>query len=203
MSKKAERPSPKYIVSQKQAMASLTALPLASSKVSQSEKKFLQLAIIGAVPFQYLTRQKDVKIFAILMQNMYYQLNKDKKPPTNHVTKVPKCYHDFLDVFSKEASKTISAHLQYNYVICLLGEKDHGQATLRAMLKKKLAFIKNFLEDNLKKNFIKVSHAPCSSPIILAVKPGGGIRFYIDYQKLNKLTKKNTYSIPLIAETLA
>lgn len=38
---------------------------------------------------------------------------------------------------------------------------------------------------------------------MLAVKPRGDICFCIDYWKLNKLTKKDAYLIPLIAETLA
>jgi hypothetical protein len=39
-------------------------------------------------------------------------------------------------------------------------------------------------------------------PILFIKKPGSGIRFCIDYRKLNTITKKNTYLIPLIKETL-
>ena len=123
------------------------------------------------------------------MQDIDYQLNKDEKPPTDPATKVPEYYHDFLDVFLKETSNTVSAHSKHNHVICLLGKKNHGQVVLRAMPKEKLAFVKKFLEDNLEKGFIEASNALCSSPIMLAVKPGGGIHFCMDYQKLNKLTK--------------
>ena len=136
------------------------------------------------------------------MRDIDYQLNKDKKPLTNPATKVSECYHNFLDVFLKEVSNTVSAYSKHDYMICLLGEKDHDQAALRAMPKKKLAFVKKFLKDNLKKNFIEASSAPCSSPIMLAVKPGGNIRFCMDYWKVNKLTKKDAYLILLIAETL-
>ena len=38
---------------------------------------------------------------------------------------------------------------------------------------------------------------------MLAAKPGGGIRFCINYKRLNELTKKDAYPIPLIEETLA
>ena len=65
-----------------------------------------------------------------------------------------------------------------------------------------LEFVKKFLEEHLKKIFIEASSAPCSSPILLAKKPGGGIRFYVDYWKLNKLTKKDAYPLPLIAKTI-
>ena len=66
-----------------------------------------------------------------------------------------------------------------------------------------LEFVKKFLEEHLKKGFIKASSAPCSSPILLAKKLGGGIRFCVDYWKLNELTKKDAYPLPLIAETIA
>lgn len=205
VSKLAEEPPPKYVVPQRR----LTASPTASSStpvpsdVSKPEEKPLQLAMIGAAPFAYLAKQKDVEIFAISMRDIEYQLNKDERPPTDPATKVPECYHEFLDVFSKEASNTVSAHSKHDHVIRLLSEKDHGQAALRAMPKEKLVFVKKFLEDNLKKGFIEASSAPCSSPIMLAVKSGGGIRFCVDYRKLNELTKKDAYPIPLIAETLA
>ena len=137
------------------------------------------------------------------MQDINYQLDKDKRPFTDPATRVPECYHNFLDVFSKEASNTVSAHLKHNHVIRLLSEKDHGQTALRPMSNEKLVFVKKFLEDNLKKGFIEASSVSCSLSIMLTVKPRSGIHFCVDYQKLNKLTKKDAYLIPLIAETLA
>ena len=38
---------------------------------------------------------------------------------------------------------------------------------------------------------------------MLAVKLGKGIRFCVDYRRLNELTKKDAYPILLIEETLA
>jgi Reverse transcriptase (RNA-dependent DNA polymerase) len=34
-------------------------------------------------------------------------------------------------------------------------------------------------------------------------KPGGGLRFYVNYRKLNVITQKNRYPLPLIKEILA
>ena len=159
--------------------------------------------MIGAAPFYYLAKQKGMKIFAISMQDIDYQLNKDKKPLIDPAIKVSKCYHNFLNIFSKEAFNTMSVHLKHNHMICLLSEKNHGQAALRAIPKEKLAFVKKFLENNLKKCFIETSNASCFSLIILAMKPGDGIWFCVNYRKLNKLTKKDAYSIPLITKILA
>ena len=159
--------------------------------------------MVRAALFQYLTKQKSVEIFGISMRDLEYQLNKAEKPTTDPATVVPECYHKFLDVFLKEALDKVSLHSKYDYKIELVNRgKDHGQAALCGMSKPQLEFVKNFLEENLKKGFIEASRAPCSSPILLAKKPGRGIRFCMDYRRLNKLTKKDAYPIPLIAETL-
>ena len=35
------------------------------------------------------------------------------------------------------------------------------------------------------------SSSPFTSPILFVAKPNSGLRFYIDYYKLNSLTKKD------------
>ena len=57
--------------------------------------------------------------------------------------------------------------------------------------------------DNLVKGFIEPSQAPFASPILFAKKPNGGLRFCIDYCKLNNITRKDRYPLPLLDETLA
>ena len=117
---------------------------------------------------------------------------------------VPEEYHKFLDVFSKEALDTLSEHSKYNHRIQFLkGYKDYSNSFLQAMSEPKLQFVKKFLEENLKKRFIKASNASYSLSIMPAAKPGGGVRFYVDYRRLNKLTVKDAYLIPLIKEILA
>ena len=169
-------------------------------EISNLEEKLIQLAIIDAAPLQYLARQKSVKVFIISMQDIKYQLSKNRKTPLNSVLERN---YDFLNVFLKKASNTVSAHSKHNHVIRLLDKKNHSQAALHGMSNPQLDFVKKFLKKNLEKGFIKVNSAFCSLPILLAKKPGSDIRFCIDYQKLNKLAKKDTYPILLITEILA
>ena len=176
--------------------------------VERADSKPLNLAFIGGAPFVHLVKSKNqkAKIFAISMRDIEYQLNKRTKPPTNPKTVVPAEYHDFLDVFSKDISDTLRPYGKYDHKIELLKDKDLsdlGHSALRGMSVPQLKFVKKFLEENLKKGFIEASSALCSSPILLTKKPGGGIRFCVDYRKLNSLTKKDAYPLPLIAETIA
>ena len=176
-------------------------------RASENDKP-LNLAFIGGAPFMHLAKSKKqkAKISAISMPDIEYQLNKATKPLTNPKTVVPEKYHDFLDVFSKDISDTLRPYRKYDHKIELLKDKDLsdlGHSALRGMSVPQLEFVKKFLEEHLKKGFIEASSAPCSSPILLAKKPGGKIRFCVDYRKLNSLTKKNAYPLSLIAETIA
>jgi transposase InsO family protein len=47
-----------------------------------------------------------------------------------------------------------------------------------------------------------VSNSPAAAPVLFVRKPGGGLRFCVDYRGLNKITRKDRYPLPLIYETL-
>ena len=183
---------------------------LSVERASGNDKP-LNLALIGRAPFMRLAKSRKpehrAEIFAISMQDIKYQLSKGMKPPTNPKTVVSSEYHEFLDVFSKEVSDTLRPYGKYDHKIELLKDKDLtsdlGHSALRGISTPQLKFVKKFLEEHLKKGLIEASSAPCSSPILLAKKPGGRIRFCVDYWKLNELTKKDAYPLPLIAETMA
>jgi hypothetical protein len=71
------------------------------------------------------------------------------------------------------------------------------------MSKDKLLVLRKFLDENLAKGFIRISVSPAVSLVLFAKKPGGGLRFCIDYRALNTITIKNYYPLPLIQEILA
>ena len=174
VSKLADKEGEKYMVSAKRILKPVT-VPKPKVELAD-ETKPINLAFIGGAPFTYLAKQKDVEIFAISMRDIEYQLEKATKTPTDPKTMVPEEYHEFLDVFSKEASDTLSEHSKYDHRIRFLkGYKNHGNSSLRAMSEPKLQFVKKFVKEHLKKGFIKASSAPCLSPIMLAVKLGGGV----------------------------
>ena len=176
-------------------------------RASKNDKP-LNLAFIGGALSMHLAKSKKqkAKISAILMRDIEYQLNKTTKSLTNPKTVISEEYHDFLDVFSKDISDTLRPYGKYDHRIELLKDKDLGNlghSAFRGMSVPQLEFVKNFLEEHLKKRFIEASSASCSSPILLAKKPKRGIRFCVDYRKLNLLTKKDAYPLPLIVETMA
>ena len=60
----------------------------------------------------------------------------------------------------------------------------------------------HYLDENLSKGFIRVSHSESAAPVLFVKKPEGGLYFCVDYRGLNAVTVKNWYPLPLISETL-
>jgi len=59
------------------------------------------------------------------------------------------------------------------------------------MLKDKLLVVKKYINEHLNKGFIRSSMLLAAAPILLAKKPGGGIRFCVNYRGLNAIMIKN------------
>jgi hypothetical protein len=58
------------------------------------------------------------------------------------------------------------------------------------------------LTSYLERGFICVSRSSAAAPVLFAKKPGGGLRFCVDYRALNAITHNDRYPLPLIHETL-
>ena len=54
-----------------------------------------------------------------------------------------------------------------------------------------LKTLKEYLVDNLYKNFITPSQSPFAAPVLFIKKKDGSLRLYIDFRKLNMLTRKD------------
>ena len=70
------------------------------------------------------------------------------------------------------------------------------------MSRDELIELDRYLKENLSKGFIRASTSSAASPVLFVKKPGGGLRFCVDYRGLNAITVKNRYPLPLISETL-
>ena len=70
------------------------------------------------------------------------------------------------------------------------------------MSKDELLVLRKTLIDLLDKGFIRISYSPAATPVLFVRKPGGGLRFYINYRTLNRITRKDRYPLLLIYDTL-
>jgi len=111
-------------------------------------------------------------------------------------------YHDFLDVFSRELTNTLSERRLYDHKIQLQKSKTSIFESLYDMSQDELRVLKKYLKNNLIKDFIQVSSSFAISLILFVKKSSEELRFCVNYQDLNIMTVKNRYSLFLIQETL-
>ncbi|MCG8078877.1 MAG: DDE-type integrase/transposase/recombinase [Candidatus Thiodiazotropha taylori] len=63
--------------------------------------------------------------------------------------------------------------------------------------------IDNAIDEKKKKKIIERSKSPWSFPVVIVDKKDGSKRFCVDFRALNKVTKANSYPLPLIDDILA
>ena len=61
-------------------------------------------------------------------------------------------------------------------------------------------YIKTEIEKMMENGIIRPSNSPWSSPIVLVIKKDGKLRFCVNYQKLDEMTRKDAYPLPNIEE---
>jgi hypothetical protein len=70
------------------------------------------------------------------------------------------------------------------------------------LLKNELKVLKNYLNENLEKEYIQRSINLVNAPILFVFKKNGGFRLYVNYRGLNKITIKNRHPFFLIRKIL-
>ena len=70
------------------------------------------------------------------------------------------------------------------------------------MSKSKLATLRDYIKINLIFNFIQRSSNSIGAPILFIKKKDNTLYLIINYKKLNFITIKNHYSLPLISDIL-
>ena len=165
--------------------------------------------MISGNGFLLNTRQQGIELFSISIDGLDRMI-KDRtqeQVPDSALEpleqRVPQFLHYCLDFFSKEKLDTLPPHRSIDHKIKLTEENTLGFCHLNKHSLAELTSIRDYLTDNLAKGFIVPSKAPFASLVLFVRKADRSLRFCVDYQKLNALTKKNRYPLPLIDETLA
>ena len=105
----------------------------------------------------------------------------EDKQPINPRTILPKHYHNLLPSFDIAAANTLPPHRKCDHSIKLKPGTTPPYGPLYNMSVKELQVLRKFLKENLDKGFIRTSTSPAASPVLFAKKPGGRLRFCVDY----------------------
>ncbi|GFV07487.1 hypothetical protein TNCV_1738421 [Trichonephila clavipes] len=118
----------------------------------------------------------------------------------NDKSSAERLFQEFEDVFSRNSSDightTVTQHR--------IDTADHPPIKQHP---RRLPFAKQeevgtLLREMQENDIIEPSSSPWASPIVLVRKKDGSTRFCVDYRKLNDVTKKDSYPLPRIDDTL-
>ncbi|KAJ3529572.1 hypothetical protein NMY22_g8944 [Coprinellus aureogranulatus] len=112
-------------------------------------------------------------------------------------------YRQHAHVFFEKESKWLPKHQLWDHAIDFL---PNAPPTLRTkvypMSPNEQQELIRFLEENLQKGYIRPSKSPLASPMFFVKKKDGKLRFVQDYRKLNEITVKNRYPLPLVSDII-
>ena len=117
--------------------------------------------------------------------------------------KLPTHYHQHLPVFDHKRAETLPPHRDCDHRIELKPGTTPPYGPLYNKSIEELQVLRKYLNEQLEKGFIRASKSPAAAPVLFAKKPGGGLRFCVDYCGLNAITVKNRYFLPLLQENFA
>ena len=127
-------------------------------------------------------------------------LNKPKKVEKTIEELVPKEYHQYLKVFSKEESEKMPMRKPWNHAIELKNIFKPKKGRLIPLSYEEQEEVSAFIDDQLKKGYIQPSKSEQTSPVFFIPKKYRKKRMVQDYHYLNEHTVKNNYPLPLIVQ---
>jgi len=105
-------------------------------------------------------------------------------------------------VFSKESFDRLPDRKPWDHAIELKPGSEPYRSKIYPLSPNEQRKLDAFLEENLKSRRIRPSKSPMASPVFFVKKKDGSFRLVQDYRKLNEMTIKNSYPLPLISDII-
>ena len=140
-----------------------------------------------------------VEVYSLIVSEL---ADTDSTIVTKELDSIPTKYQDLHEVLNEKSSNELPSYGISDMKIEFKEGQEPKNTGLRPMSPIELEELQRYVEENLRKGWIRRSKSPISAPIVFAQKKDGSIRVCIDYQNLNKVTIKNRYPLPLIRELI-
>jgi len=105
-------------------------------------------------------------------------------------------------VFGKVESKRMLTRKIWDHAIDLKETFKPQKRKIYPLSKNERKEVQNFVEDQLRKGYIRLSKLPQMSPVFFVGKKDESKWMVMDYCNLNSQTIKNNYPLPLIMELI-
>jgi len=115
---------------------------------------------------------------------------------------VSKKFLKWRKVFGKVESERMLTRKIWDHAIDLKEIFKPQKENIYPQSKNEREEVQNFVEDQLRKGYIRPSKSLQTSPVFFIGKKDGSKQMVMDYRNLNSQTVKNNYPLPLITELI-
>ncbi len=115
---------------------------------------------------------------------------------------IPAHYLGHREVFEKETFDELPKRGPWDHTIELVPGAKPVDCKIYPLNRDEQMQLDAFLKENLDMGRIRSSKSPMASPFFFIKKKDGKLRPVQDYRKLNEMTIKNRYPLPLISELI-
>jgi RNase H-like domain found in reverse transcriptase/Reverse transcriptase (RNA-dependent DNA polymerase)/Integrase zinc binding domain/Chromo (CHRromatin Organisation MOdifier) domain/Aspartyl protease len=121
----------------------------------------------------------------------------DHQAQGSPLDKIPTEYSEFLELFKEvPRDQALPKHQLWDHEIKMIGGAEPPYGPIYSLSANELSVLKEYIEENLEKGFIRESQSPAGAPILFAPKKDGKLRLCVDFRKLNDMTIKDRYALP-------
>jgi len=115
---------------------------------------------------------------------------------------VPQKFLRWRKVFGKMESERMPTRKIWDHAIDLKETFKPQKERIYPLSKDEREEVQKFVDNQLRKGYIRPSKSPQTSPVFFVGKKDGKKRMVIDYRSLNEQTVKNNYPLPLITDLI-
>src|SRR5258706_12083575 len=168
----------------------------------QEHKKPLGISMISWAALRVAIRQLGAECFVICLMARDGKVELKTTGLELATQLIPQEYHKYLSVFSEEEACALPPRRYVDHAIPIVDGGKPPFGRMYSMSDQDLKELKQWIEDNLSKSFIRASTSSAASPLIIVRKPGSSPRVCVDYRALNDITVKDRHPLPRIEESL-
>ena len=140
--------------------------------------------------------------FELRLYSLNIQVNFTKLAEAPDLSNVPSKYHKFANIFSKTKAEVPAPHQPYDFKINLEEDAQPPVGPIYSLSASEQEALKEFIEKNLNTAFIQLTSFPHSAPVLFIKKKDGSLHLCIDFYRLNHISKRDCYPLPLISDLL-
>ena len=165
--------------------------------------------------YSILQSSQNVKIFVMTSEKMRLkfqetrdaqilwsrEIQKEDHTKNSAIAQIFKEYKKYQFLFEQENDQdTLLKHQSWDHEIKLVDEKEFTKQFIYSLLTEKLDALRQYLKENMRKEFIKESQSSVKYSILFILKSNKSLKLCVDYRALNNIIVKNSYSLSLISE---